>query len=99
MRWDGEERRATVKLADELKCKETVDAPIVMVLVGFAAVLLLQAAALWGHGVIAHADQKRADAAARFEQRITCFIVRFSQNRQQGPEVLTDCGFLNTGGK
>lgn len=89
-------------LADSLRPpvarKPTVEAPIVMVLVGFAATLLLQAAALWGHGTLDHHQDTEARQQAEFRQQLTCFVVRFTQGRQ-GTDVLTDCGFLTVGGK
>lgn len=95
--WDGLERREALLLAEELKPKrETVEAPVIMVLVGFAASLLLQAAALWGHGVILQHADREATKAEEFRRQITCYVGRVSQGRQ-GPEILTDCGFLNLG--
>jgi hypothetical protein len=96
--WDGIERRQPMILADTLHPKrETVEVPLVLVLVGFAAVLLLQAASLWGHGILA--DHQRKDAADNdvFRKQISCFVIKVTQGRQ-GPDVLTDCGFLIGGG-
>jgi len=90
--WDGTERRTAVILADELKPKATVNAPVVMVLVGFAAMLFLQAAAIWSHGVILQ-NQRESEG---FRRQITCFIVHNAQG-ETGTNVLTACGFLNLG--
>jgi len=90
--WDGTERRTAVILADDLKPKNTVDAPIILVLVGFAAMLLLQAAAIWSHGQIL---QNQRDSEG-FRRQITCFIVHNAQG-ETGTSVLTTCGFLNLG--
>lgn len=92
--WDGVERREAVMLAEELRPKETVNAPLVMVLVGFAAMLLMQAAAIWAHGELLH---NQRDNEAR-DQQFACYIVHTSQG--EAPTVaLTACGFLNLGGK
>jgi len=92
--WDGIERRSTVILADQLKPKNTVDAPIVLVLVGFAAVLLMQAASIWSHGAIV---QRQKDAED-FRRQVSCYLVRSSQG-ETGTGVLTACGFIDLGGK
>lgn len=97
--WDGIERREAQVLAESLRPRRpTIEAPVVMLLVGFAASLLLQAAALWGHGVIAQQQDKEAARAGVFREQLTCFVVRLTQGRQ-GTDVLTDCGFLTVGGK
>lgn len=97
--WDGIERRETVTLAEALKPPaDRVDAPTVMVLVGFAAILLLQTASLWGHGLLADRQTKNEERDELFRQQITCFVVNATQGKQ-GTDVLTTCGFLNTGGK
>lgn len=92
--WDGNERRANVILAEQLQPKNTVNAPIVIVLVGFAAALLMQAAAIWGHGVIIQ-NQRRS---LENDRRFTCYIVRTSQG-EATTAALTSCGFLNLGVK
>jgi len=82
-----------VILADDLKTpRATVDAPIVMVLVGFAAVLLMQAASIWSHGLIL----ARMRASEDFRAQVTCYIVHSTQG-ETGPTVLTTCGFLTLG--
>jgi len=90
--WDGTERRSAVILAEELRPRSTVDAPVIMVLVGFAAMLLLQAAAIWSHGVILQNQRETEE----FRRQITCFIVHNAQG-DTGTNVLTTCGFLNLG--
>lgn len=97
--WDGIERREAEMLAESLRPRRAaIEAPIVMLLVGFAATLLLQAAALWGHGIIDQHQDAEAKRADQFRTQLTCFVVRFTQGRQ-GTDVLTDCGFLTVGGK
>jgi len=92
--WDGNERRLPVILAEQLAPKNTVNAPIVMVLVGFAAILLMQAAAIWSHGVIL-ANQRTIDAKL---DRFSCYVIHSTQG-ETGTGVLTACGFLNLGAK
>jgi hypothetical protein len=93
--WDGTtERRTPMLLAEELRPKQTVEVPIVMVLVGFAAVLLLQVAAIWSHGTIIHNQGRLLDN----EDRFTCFVVRTTQGAAPA-DVLTECRFLNVGGR
>lgn len=99
--WDGIERREAAILAEHLAtatAKQSVEAPIVIVLVGFAAVLLLQVASLWGHGVIAGAARHEDEKQEEFRRQIACFIIKASQGKQ-GPDLLTDCGFLTLGAK
>lgn len=90
--WDGIERRETAMLAEQLKPKNVVDVPIVGVLVGFAAVLLLQAAAVWSHGEILQNQHQILEEQDRF----ACYVVRTSQGAVPA-DVLTECGFLNVG--
>jgi hypothetical protein len=92
--WDGNERRAPVILAEQLRPKNTVEAPIVMVLVGFAALLLMQAAAIWNHGVIV----QRQRESEQFRRQVSCYLVHTSQG-ETGTGVLTACGFIDLGGK
>lgn len=93
--WDGSERRTALILADELKPKrETVEAPVVLVLVGFAAVFLMQAVSIWSHGVILQ-NQRRDE---QFRRQISCFVVHTAQG-ETGTGVLTACGFLDLGVK
>lgn len=97
--WDGMERRQPVIVAEALKPRrETVEAPVVMVLVGFAATLLMQAASLWGHGVILDHHDDEAAREAEFRRQLNCFVVKYTQGAQ-GIDVLTTCGFLSGGGK
>jgi len=90
--WDGTERRTAVILADELKPKNTVDAPIVLVLIGFAAVMLMQAAAIWGHGEMLRDHRENREQ----NQRFSCYVVHTSQG-EAPTAALTACGFLNLG--
>lgn len=92
MDWDGTERRATVTLAEELQPKNTVNAPLVLVLVGFAAILIMQSAAIWQHGVLTGLMR---DGAAR-DRQFSCYIVHTSQG-ETPTAALTACGFLNLG--
>jgi hypothetical protein len=97
--WDGTERREVEMLTTRLRPKRpTFEAPVVGLLVGFAAMLLFQAASLWGHGIIDQHQDAEAKRADQFRTQLTCFVVRFTQGRQ-GTDVLTDCGFLTVGGK
>lgn len=91
--WDGLERRSALILAEELKPKrETVEAPVVIVLVGFAAALLMQAAAIWSHGVIIQNQHRNEE----YNQKFACYVVHTAQG-ESGTGVLTACGFLNLG--
>ena len=89
--WDGIERRAPVLLAEQLQPRNTVNAPVVLVLVGFAAVLLMQAASIFTHGTILDKQQEGAE----FRDRITCYVIHTSQG-ETGVAVLTACGFLDS---
>lgn len=92
--WDGIERREAVILAEELQPRNTVNAPLVLVLVGFAAMLLMQAAAIWAHGEILRNQRENRVR----DQQFACYIVHTSQG--EAPTVaLTACGFLNLGTK
>ena len=91
--WDGIERREPVILAEQLQSKNTVNAPLVGVLVGFAAVLLLQVAAIWSHGTIIQNQREILDGQDRF----ACYVIRTAQG--QAADVLTQCGFINLGGR
>lgn len=89
--WDGRtERRAPVILSAELQPKNTVNAPIVLVLVGFAAVLLMQAASVWSHGQILQNQQLSQERDRQF----SCYIVHTSQG-EAPTNALTACGFLD----
>lgn len=93
--WDGLERRSAVIVAEELKAKrETVEAPIVIVLVGFAAILLMQAVSIWSHGVIIDNQRRNAE----YNQKFACYVVHTAQG-ETGTGVLTACGFLDLGAK
>jgi hypothetical protein len=93
--WDGtSERRAPLILAAELQPKETVNAPVIMVLIGFAAMLLLQAAAVWSHGTLLQNQRHLIDQ----QQQFVCYVVRSTQG-ETGTGILTECGFLNLGTK
>lgn len=95
--WDGMERREAVIVAEALRPKrETVEAPVVIVLVGFAATLLMQAASLWGHGVMLQRHNEEAARQAEFRRQLNCFVVKYTQGAQ-GIDVLTACGFLSGG--
>lgn len=97
--WDGMERREALIVAESLKPKrETVEAPIVIVLVGFAAILLMQAVSLWGHGVILDHHDQEAAREAEFRRQLNCFVVKYSQGAQ-GIDVLSACGFLSGVGR
>lgn len=92
--WDGTERRAPVILAEQLAPKNTVNAPIILVLVGFAAVLLMQAAAIWAHGELLKNQRDNRERDRQF----ACYIVHTSQG-EAPTTALTACGFLNLGAK
>lgn len=89
--WDGIERRQVV-LTDERSKGDgkTVEAPIVAVVVGFVAVVLLQTAALVHHVILEgdHHRQEQVDAS------FVCYVVKTSQGTPAGVELLTDCGFI-----
>lgn len=93
--WDGAtERRAPVILAEQLQPKNTVNAPLVLVLVGFAAMLIMQATAIWSHGVI---TQRLRDGQER-DRQFACYIVHTSQG-EAPTSALAACGFLNLGAR
>lgn len=96
--WDGQERRQTM-LADERTRLNgsAVEVSSVTLIVGFVAVVLLQAAALIGHGVLSsHQDREFAEAK-RAREQIACFVIGITQGKS-GPDLLTACGFLKVGG-
>lgn len=92
--WDGSERRVPVLLAEQLQPKNTLNAPLVLVLVGFAALLLMQAASMWSHGLLLG---NQRDATER-DRQFACYIVHTSQG-ETATSALTACGFLDLGGK
>lgn len=92
--WDGVERRSAM-LADERTRAngQGIEAPTVIVVVGFVAVLLLQAGALIQHALLAHEHAE----AERFRKQITCFVVSTVQGKS-GTDLLATCDFLKIGG-
>ena len=97
--WDGIERRETV-LADQRTRANggTVEVPLVTVIIGFAAVVLLQLAALWGHAVLSDHVDGEAQRSRQVDASLTCYVVKVTQGQAAGPAILIDCGFLNAPG-
>lgn len=83
-------------LAESLAARErtTVEAPLVMVLVGFAAVLLMQAMSIWSHGLILGNQRRLIDTDRQF----ACYVVHTSQGAAPN-QALSDCGFITLGTK
>ena len=102
--WDGIERRAAVLADHQSKPngKSPVEAPTALILIGFVAVILLQAAGMYSHILIERDMEEESKRSARVDESLTCYLVKFTQGGT-GLQLLSDCGFLpqlpNPGGR
>lgn len=94
--WDGTERRAANLVNAQSQARQAVEVPVVILIVGFAAVVLFQMAALIQHALINADVEREAKAAAQARSQISCFVVGTAQGRL-GSDLLTTCGFLRIG--
>jgi hypothetical protein len=89
--WDGTERRQAM-LADERTRANgsAVEVPLSIVVIGFAAVILLQSVSLFHHFFLSadHNNQTRVDTS------FVCYVVKTSQGQPVNVDLLTDCGFI-----
>lgn len=97
--WDGTERRQVV-LADERTRSNGsgVEVPAATLIVGFAAVVLMQVAALIGHAVLSRDQLAEREEAREARRQISCFVVGITQGKP-GADLLTSCGFIKVGGQ
>jgi hypothetical protein len=93
--WDGTERRAPNVIAEALAARprNTVEAPVVVVLVGFAATLLMLAVSIYSHGLIIQHQRQLMESTRQF----ACYIVHTSQGEPPN-QALSACGFITLGG-
>lgn len=95
--WDGvTERRQAYRIADQFR-HETIQVNSAVMIVGFCAVILLNIAALVGHGIISGNDKDHAEKSERFREQISCFVVGSAQGKT-GTDLLTACKFIQLGG-
>ena len=95
--WDGIDRRRPIANLAE-SGHDQVQVPIAVLVVGFAAVIILQVASIIGHGLISNdlnGDTARSD---KFRRQISCYVVGTAQGKA-GTDLLTACGFLSIGGE
>lgn len=77
--------------------KEAVQVNVAILVVGFAAVIILQIASLVGHSIISGRERAHDEASERFRRQISCFVVGTAQGKT-GTDLLTTCGFIQIGG-
>ena len=95
--WDGlTERRASYRLAESLR-HETIQVNSAVMIVGFCAVIMLNIAALVGHGFLSSHGKEHARRSERFREQISCFVVGSAQGKT-GTDLLTACKFIQIGG-
>jgi succinate dehydrogenase hydrophobic anchor subunit len=97
MPWDGIERREVVQADAQSRRLPTQTVPPFVVVVTGVVIALLLGGILWA--LLTHAGRTKAETAKMeaFRNRLTCFVVGISQGRP-GPDLLTTCGYLQTGG-
>lgn len=100
--WDGSERRAAALAAEAVKPNgKAVEAPLVVVIIGFAAMVLLQIGGLIGHAVLSGNGEEESDKAEIFRRSVSCFLFEIARPEEDGPidraDVLARCGLLGTG--
>lgn len=92
--WDGLTERRAAGFADQRsRARETIEVPIVVLVIGFTAVVLFQIGALIQHAVLSHDH----DADRDFRRQVNCLIVGQAQGKT-GADLLSTCGFLRLGG-
>lgn len=95
--WDGIDRRRPINnVADS--GNGSVNVSMAVLIIGFAAVVVLQVASMFGHSILSNTQEKEHVNAEAFRTQITCFVVGTTQGKS-GTDLLTTCGFLRLGGK
>jgi hypothetical protein len=100
--WDGSERRAAALAAEAVKSNgKTVEVPLTAVIIGFAAMILLQIGGLIGHAVLSGNGEEESDKADIFRRSVSCFLFEIARPTTDGPldraDILARCGLIGTG--
>jgi hypothetical protein len=74
-----------------------VEIPVSAVLLSVIAMLVLQVSAIVGHRALHREHAQKADVDSAHQRAVTCYVVRITQG-QTGPDVLTECGFIELPG-